>query len=70
MAGTRARNNDAVAARGTAGSERSSQVFWQDSCSPADSYYFEEHGDVPLRPATTIETMGRAAVVVWPPGKK
>ena len=40
---------------------RTNQVFWQDSCSLANSYYFDKHGDVPLRPATTIETMWRAA---------
>ena len=27
----------------------------------ANSYYFDKHGDVPFRPATTIETMWRAA---------
>jgi cation diffusion facilitator CzcD-associated flavoprotein CzcO len=40
---------------------RGNQIFWQDSCSLANSYYFDKHGDVPLRPATTIETMWRAA---------
>jgi cation diffusion facilitator CzcD-associated flavoprotein CzcO len=40
---------------------RKNQVFWQDSCSLANSYYFNKHGDVLLRPATTIETMWRAA---------
>jgi cyclohexanone monooxygenase len=40
---------------------RGNQIFWQDSCSMANSYYFDKHGDVPLRPATTIETMWRAA---------
>ena len=42
-------------------SRRGNQIFWQDSCSLANSYYFDKHGDVPLRPATTIETMWRAA---------
>ena len=39
---------------------RGRQVFWQDSCSLANSYYFDRHGDVPLRPATTVETMWRS----------
>jgi cyclohexanone monooxygenase len=26
----------------------------------ANSYYFDEHGDTPFRPSTTIETMWRA----------
>ena len=42
-------------------SRRGNQIFWQDSCSLANSYYFDKHGDVPFRPATTIETMWRAA---------
>jgi cyclohexanone monooxygenase len=40
---------------------RHRQVFWQDTCGLANSYYFDEHGDVPLRPAPTLETMWRAA---------
>src|SRR5207302_2850322 len=39
---------------------RGRQVFWQGSCALANSYYFDPHGDVPLRPSTTIETMWRA----------
>jgi cyclohexanone monooxygenase len=39
---------------------RGSQVFWQDGCSLANSYYFDEHGDVPLRAAPTLETMWRS----------
>lgn len=35
---------------------RHTQVFWQDSCSLANSYYFDQHGDVPLRRATTVES--------------
>lgn len=31
------------------------QVFWKDSCAGANSYYFDKHGDVPLRPALTPE---------------
>ncbi|HEY1116756.1 MAG TPA: NAD(P)/FAD-dependent oxidoreductase, partial [Acidimicrobiales bacterium] len=36
---------------------RGSQVFWQESCRGANSYYFDEHGDVGLRPGTTLGTM-------------
>jgi cation diffusion facilitator CzcD-associated flavoprotein CzcO len=39
---------------------RKRQIFWQDSCGLANSYYFDDHGDVPLRPMPTIETMWRA----------
>ena len=35
--------------------KRHRQIFWQDSCADANSYYFDKHGDVPLRPATTLE---------------
>jgi len=34
--------------------KRHRQIFWQDSCAAANSYYFDKHGDVPLRPATTL----------------
>jgi cation diffusion facilitator CzcD-associated flavoprotein CzcO len=40
---------------------RPRQVFWQDTCGLANSYYFDEHGDVPLRPSPTLETMWRAS---------
>jgi cyclohexanone monooxygenase len=36
---------------------RHRQVFWQDSCRGANSYYFDRHGDVGLRPSTTLGTM-------------
>ncbi|MFS3130063.1 flavin-containing monooxygenase [Nocardioides sp. Bht2] len=36
---------------------RDKQVFFQGQCSTANSYYFDEHGDVPLRPSSTLETM-------------
>lgn len=36
---------------------RKHQVFFQDSCSLANSYYFDEHGDVPFRASPTLETM-------------
>lgn len=38
---------------------RGRQVFWQGSCSQANSYYFDKHGDVPLRPALTPEVLWR-----------
>jgi cation diffusion facilitator CzcD-associated flavoprotein CzcO len=40
--------------------KRHRQIFWQDSCRFARSYYFDRNGDVPLRPASTPETMWRA----------
>ncbi|MHB8690302.1 MAG: flavin-containing monooxygenase [Solirubrobacteraceae bacterium] len=40
--------------------KRGRQIFWQGSCALANSYYFDHHGDVPLRPSSTIETMWRA----------
>ncbi len=39
---------------------RTRQVFWQESCAHANSYYFDRHGDVPLRAAPTLETMWRS----------
>jgi cation diffusion facilitator CzcD-associated flavoprotein CzcO len=35
--------------------KRHRQIFWQDSCKVSNSYYFDRNGDVPLRPASTIE---------------
>ncbi len=40
--------------------KRHRQVFWQDSCRLANSYYFDKNGDVPLRPATTLEAYWRS----------
>ncbi len=40
--------------------KRHTQIFWQDSCKLANSYYFDSHGDVPLRRATTLETIWRS----------
>jgi cation diffusion facilitator CzcD-associated flavoprotein CzcO len=40
--------------------KRHRQIFWQDSCQLARSYYFDKNGDVPLRPASTIETYWRS----------
>lgn len=37
------------------------QIFWQDSCATARSYYFDKHGDVPLRPTTTLEAAWRSS---------
>jgi cation diffusion facilitator CzcD-associated flavoprotein CzcO len=36
------------------------QIFWRDSCSLANSYYFDANGDVPLRPSPTLETIWRS----------
>ncbi|GFG69270.1 flavin-containing monooxygenase [Mycolicibacter senuensis] len=41
-------------------SKRHRQVFWQDSCQQANSYYFDRNGDVPLRPTTTVEAYWRS----------
>jgi cation diffusion facilitator CzcD-associated flavoprotein CzcO len=41
-------------------SKRHRQIFWQDSCALANSYYFDRNGDVPLRPATTMEMYWRS----------
>jgi len=40
---------------------RRGQIFWQDSCSTANSYYFDQHGDVPFRASPTLETVWRGA---------
>ena len=40
--------------------KRHRQIFWQDSCRLANSYYFDKNGDVPLRPATTLEASWRS----------
>jgi cation diffusion facilitator CzcD-associated flavoprotein CzcO len=42
-------------------SRRRTQIVWQDSCSLANSYYFDKHGDVPFRPSSTLETTWRSA---------
>ncbi|MEZ0580380.1 flavin-containing monooxygenase [Nocardioides sp. MH1] len=36
---------------------RRHQVFFQPSCSTANSYYFDANGDVPFRASPTLETM-------------
>jgi cation diffusion facilitator CzcD-associated flavoprotein CzcO len=40
--------------------KRHRQIFWQDSCSLANSYYFDKNGDVPLRPTSTPEAIWRS----------
>lgn len=40
--------------------KRHRQIFWQDSCALANSYYFDKHGDVPLRPDTTVQAFWRS----------
>lgn len=40
--------------------KRHTQIFWQDSCRLANSYYFDSNGDVPLRRATTLEAAWRS----------
>jgi cation diffusion facilitator CzcD-associated flavoprotein CzcO len=40
--------------------KRHRQIFWQDSCALANSYYFDKNGDVPLRPTTTAEALWRS----------
>ena len=40
--------------------KRHRQIFWQDTCSLANSYYFDKNGDVPLRPATTLHAYWRS----------
>jgi hypothetical protein len=40
---------------------RKNQIVWQDSCSLANSYYFDQHGDVPFRPSPSLEAMWRSA---------
>jgi cation diffusion facilitator CzcD-associated flavoprotein CzcO len=42
-------------------SRRARQVFFQDSCATANSYYFDAHGDVPFRSATTLEVAWHSA---------
>ncbi len=40
-------------------SRRHNQIFWQNSCASSNSY-FDENGDVPLRPTTTLESAIRS----------
>jgi cation diffusion facilitator CzcD-associated flavoprotein CzcO len=40
---------------------RGNQVFFQGSCANANSYYFDQHGDVPFRPSLTLEAAWRSA---------
>lgn len=41
-------------------SRRYRQIFWQTGCQNSNSYYFDKHGDVPIRPTTTWHTARRA----------
>lgn len=43
-------------------SRRHRQVFFQGSCAGSNSYYFDRHGDVPFRPALTLEATLRSAL--------
>lgn len=36
------------------------QVFFNNRCATANSYYFDKHGDVPFRPASSIEAHWRS----------
>jgi hypothetical protein len=40
---------------------RHTQVFWNDTCGTANSYYFDQHGDVPFRASTTLGATWRSA---------
>ncbi len=40
---------------------RHRQIFFCGDCQSANSYYFDEHGDVPLRPSLTLEAAWRSA---------
>jgi cation diffusion facilitator CzcD-associated flavoprotein CzcO len=40
---------------------RGNQVFFRDACANANSYYFDAHGDVPFRPATSVEAAWHSA---------
>jgi cation diffusion facilitator CzcD-associated flavoprotein CzcO len=40
--------------------KRHRQIFWQSSCTLANSLFFDKNGDVPLRPASTVEAYWRS----------
>ena len=40
---------------------RHNQIFFQGSCANANSYYFDQHGDVPFRPSLSLEAAWRSA---------
>jgi cation diffusion facilitator CzcD-associated flavoprotein CzcO len=42
-------------------SRRHRQIFFQGTCSTANSYYFDSHGDVPFRASTTLEARWRSS---------
>jgi cation diffusion facilitator CzcD-associated flavoprotein CzcO len=68
---TRARSSGSTAVEVTAEANRryweamlgrrDRQVFFSGTCSNANSYYFDVHGDAPFRPATTPEVAWRSA---------
>ena len=68
---TRARSSGSTAVEVTAEANRryweamlgrrDKQVFFSGTCSTANSYYFDVHGDAPFRPATTPEVAWRSA---------
>lgn len=35
-------------------------MFFNNGCASANSYYFDKHGDVPFRPATSLEAHWRS----------
>jgi cation diffusion facilitator CzcD-associated flavoprotein CzcO len=39
---------------------RHNQIFFRDTCSLANSYYFDRHGDVPFRASPSLETIWHA----------
>ncbi len=42
-------------------SRRGNQIFFQGTCGTANSYYFDEHGDVPFRASPSVEVALRSA---------
>lgn len=40
--------------------KRHTQIFWHDTCKLSNSYYFDSNGDVPVRRASTPETIWRS----------
>jgi hypothetical protein len=44
--------------------KRHRQIFGQDSCRLANSYYFDKYGDVPLHPGPHWSPIGVVAVLI------
>ena len=40
---------------------RHNQIFFRDACATSNSYYFDEHGDVPFRASPSLETIWHSA---------